>query len=52
MSLTALKNITGFTNFDKQDSVINQLIANPALNDVQRNNSIDAEVSYFSAFSN
>lgn len=44
MSLTTLKNITGFSNFEKQDSVISSLIPSSVVNNVnERNNSNESE---------
>lgn len=50
MSLTTLKNITGFNNSnDNQESILNKLISSSMINDTSSEKSInDVEVSWFS----
>lgn len=48
MSLTTLKNITGFNNHDNQDSTINKLISSSMINDTSLDKSNNVEVCFFS----
>lgn len=48
MSLTTLKNITGFSNNDSQDSIVNKLISSSMINDTSSEKSINVEVSSIS----
>lgn len=48
MSLTTLKNITGFNNNDNQESILNKLISSSMINETSSEKSINVEVSWFS----